>query len=105
MTKREAAKTYLKNQLESMTPVERMLIVYDVAIKACETQDAPKLQSALHLLKHTLNAKPAPQLALDLDAIYSRCLENVQHQPQWQQIADALVQLRESWTASIASHN
>lgn len=104
MTKREAAKTYLKNQLESMTPGERMLIVYDVAIKACEAQDINKLESALLLLKHTLNADPAPQLATNLDAIYSRCLENIKIEPQWQQVADALSRLRTSWLANLADN-
>jgi len=101
VAKREAAKTYLKNQLESLTSFERLLIVYDVAVKACQKQDKPKALEALRLLKHSLNSAPSPQLAVNLDKVYSDCIDSILHHDDWQQALNQLEPLRQSWMAHL----
>jgi len=88
---------YREQQIETASPVERLLIVYDVALLACARGDLEKLGRALGVLIEGLNFD-YPEVAYKLLAIYQWCGE-LARKKQFGEAARLLGELRLAWAA------
>lgn len=73
----DLAKTavYREQQVMTASPIERIIIVYDVALTACASQQLERALRAVSLLRSGLDWDAAPELAPRLQAIYEYCEE------------------------------
>jgi flagellin-specific chaperone FliS len=92
----QISQKYREQQVQSAGPVERLLIVYDVALLACAKRDLERLSRALGVLVEGLNFEYA-EIANRLLAIYQWCGE-LGRKKQYEEAAGILRELRETWT-------
>ncbi|MBI5876877.1 MAG: flagellar protein FliS [Chloroflexi bacterium] len=90
-------KTYREHQVETASPVERLLIVYDFAILACTRRDLERLSRALGVLIEGLDFN-YPEVANRMLAIYQWCGE-VGRKKEFDEAAQVLNELRSAWAA------
>jgi flagellin-specific chaperone FliS len=100
LASRGAAKSYLINQIESLSKLERLVIVFDVAVKAAQDKDREKVLETINLLRYSINESPNPKLSRHLTNIYDQIdLELRESQSvDWEEINDNLKTLRELWS-------
>jgi hypothetical protein len=100
LASRGAAKSYLINQIESLSNLERLVIVYDVAVKAASEKDREKLIEALSVLRYSINEAPNPKLSSHLSNIYDQIDMDLRESPSvdWVEISDNLSVLRDIWS-------
>ncbi len=91
----EVLETYRNNQVVGASPLERVIMVYDVAIQSCGHRDLERTTRALGVLRDALNYE-YPEMANRLLAIYLWCLE-LTRKGKWDDAAEILQDLRESW--------
>jgi flagellar protein FliS len=117
------ANAYFRTQVQSSTPLERVVMLYDAAIRALDTareamgrhdllarRDAmSRLLAIVTELQNTLDLERGGQIAADLDRLYdyviTRVVESLTTQtPQGlEEARKVLVPLRDAWQAIAAS--
>src|SRR5262245_17483793 len=68
------AQRYREQQIQSASPIERLIIVYDVALVACAKRDLEYFSRAMSVLTEGLNFE-YPDIANRTLAIYQWCSE------------------------------
>jgi flagellin-specific chaperone FliS len=100
LASRGAAKSYLINQIESLSNLERLIIVYDVAVKAAIDKDRAKVLEAISVLRFSINETPNPKLSKHLSNIYDQIDLELRESKNvdWLEIKDNLSSIRNAWT-------
>jgi flagellin-specific chaperone FliS len=94
----QALTTYRQQQAVSSSPLERLLIVYDVALQACAHQDLQRFSRALGVLWDGLDLSQG-QIAASLLSLYLYC-GDLAREGQWDEAAHILRELRKTWEAA-----
>lgn len=92
-----ALKTYKVQQYAGLTPRERLVMTYDLALEAANDGDAPLLLRALSVLKSALRFDQNPDIALSLQSLYHHCESAVRERESYHEAAQILYTLRESF--------
>ncbi|HHX65621.1 MAG TPA: flagellar protein FliS [Chloroflexi bacterium] len=92
-----AAEVYENNRASTASPVTRLLTVYDYALSACKGQRLWELSKALRVLHEGLDFDFP--MSFNLAAIYEWCAD-LARQGQWDEAAQILGELRDSWAAA-----
>lgn len=87
--------TYRNSQVVGASPLERVMMVYDVAIQSCGQRNLERTTRALGVLRDALNFE-YPEMANRLLAIYIWCSE-LARKEKWDEAAELLQELRDSW--------
>jgi len=87
--------TYRNNKVVGANPLERVVMVYDVAIQSCGQQDLERTTRALGVLRDALNFEQQ-EFANRMMAIYIWCAE-LARKKKWDEAAALLQDLRDSW--------
>jgi flagellin-specific chaperone FliS len=96
MTNHDAIlETYRHNQVVGSNPLERVMMVYDVAIQSCDQKNLERTTRALGVLREALNFE-YPEVANRLLAIYLWCLE-LARKGNWDEAIGILQELRDTW--------
>ncbi|MFQ5343188.1 MAG: flagellar export chaperone FliS [Anaerolineae bacterium] len=91
----QATQLYRQQQVVSSSPVERLLIVYDVALQACAQQRLERFGQAVGVLQDSLDLSQG-QVATSLLSLYLYC-GDLARQGRWGEAAHILRELRDSW--------
>lgn len=78
------------------SPIERVIIVYDVAIAACGVPDRERALRAVSLLRQSLDWEAAPEIAPRLQALYEYCEECIRGN-DYDTPLSLLRELRDAW--------
>lgn len=95
MNPQTALRNYRQNQIMSATPLQLVLMVYDVAIIACKRRDLAKLTRALNLLIQALDMRQG-EIALGLYRLYQYCAD-LARKGEFDQAAEILRELTSAW--------
>jgi flagellin-specific chaperone FliS len=79
----------------SASPIRLVVMAYDVAINACETQDFQRATKSVSLLRDALNFDYA-DAAVGLFGLYQWCLDCIR-QGEWHAALQTLRELRSAW--------
>jgi len=96
MSDQNKASLYRERQVLTASPLERIVIVYDVALTGCAAGDNEKALRALSLLRGALDWEAAPEIAPRLQALYEFCEECIRR-GDYDTPADILRELRGAW--------
>ena len=88
-------KDYQRNQILSMSPVQLVTKVFDVAIVSCKKKDSVKATKAIVELISGLRFE-FKEIAVSLFQLYQYCLEKIR-QGEYNEAESILSGLRESW--------
>lgn len=89
---------YRTNEVMGASPLQLVIMAYDVAIRACHQQDFEKATRAISLLRDALNFD-YPEVAIGLFRIYQWCLDCIR-QGDYESAAKSLTELRGAWKAT-----
>ena len=90
------SKPYITEQVNTMTPMELLLKLYDVAIASCAQRDKERLSRALVELIAALNFD-YQEIAVTLFRLYNYCLRNARV-GHFDLVKPVLTELRDAWT-------
>ncbi len=90
-----ALETYRNNRVVGANPLERVVIVYDIAIQSSNQHDLERTTRAIGTLRDALNYDQ-PEFANRMMAIYVWCAE-LARKGKWGEVADTLQELRDAW--------
>ncbi len=93
----QAAREYRRNQLAGLSPLERLLIVYDFAVDAANEGDEDRLLRSLAVLRASLRFDQDPQIALGLLRLYRHCELVVRRDGAFHEAVRILDGLRQAW--------
>jgi len=91
----QAKKQYLEEQVASLSPVQVLIRVYDVAIVSCTRGDRQRLRQALIQLISSLNFEHR-EISLGSFRLYNYCLRRTQ-MGRLDEVKAILVGLRDAW--------
>ncbi|NTS75690.1 hypothetical protein HR060_02315 [Catenovulum sp. SM1970] len=93
-----AIKHYQTQQLAAGQPLDRILSLHGAGIKACQNNDALKVEKVLILLNKTLNRKSAQHNPITerLASVYAKFLYCNQQQ-DFPLLQSQLIKLRNAW--------
>ena len=86
---------YRAQQVYSAGPIQRLLMVYDVAITACNSRDLKRLTEALNLLRGTLDFDQG-DVAIRLYSLYQYTNDQARD-GKWDEAARVLRELVKAW--------
>jgi len=86
---------YLTQEVMGASPVHLVVMTYDVAIQACQTQDFGRATRAISLLRDALNFDYA-EVASGLFSLYQWCLDCIR-QGDYASALQVLKELRGAW--------
>jgi len=86
---------YLRNEIMSMTPVQLVTKVYDLAILNCKKKDMVKASKAIVELISALKFE-YEEISISLFQLYQYCLDQIKKE-EYDDAIDILTGLRESW--------
>gem|GEM_PF-1603144 len=86
---------YRRHQVEGAGPLQRIIIVYDVALRACAQRDLARGTAALRVLEDGLNFS-AGQVAANLFSIYQYTAD-LMRSGNYDHAASLLRELRDAW--------
>jgi flagellar protein FliS len=86
---------YRNQDVMGASPLRLVVMAYDVAINACETQDLARSTKAISLLRDALNFD-YPDAAVGLFRLYNWCLDCIR-QGDYASAMHTLRELREAW--------
>lgn len=95
INKAYGAREYRNQDVMSASPIRLVVMAYDVAIKACETQDFARSTQAVSLLRDALNFDYA-DVAVGLFGLYQWCLDCIR-QGDYASALQTLRELRLAW--------
>jgi len=90
---------YLKNQILSMSPMQLLLKVYDVAILGCKTKDVEKVGKALVELIAGLKFE-YEEISVGLFRLYQYCLDETK-KGNFDVPLEILLSLRATWQETL----
>jgi len=93
---RAKATLYKERQILTASPLERVIIVYDVALAGCAGANKERTLRALSLLRGALDWEASPDVAPRLQALYEFCEECVRAE-DYETPAKILRELRDAW--------
>lgn len=91
-----AAQTYRLNQINSASPLDLVLMVYDAALTGCGQRDLARTTQALALLRDSLDFGYDEEIALGLFRIYQYCAD-LARKGEYDDAAHLLRELRDTW--------
>ncbi len=91
----QATQVYRQQQVLSGSPLERLLIVYDVALQACARRNLERFSRAVGVLRDALDLSQG-QVAASLLSLYLYC-GNLAREGRWDEAAHILRELRDAW--------
>ena len=91
----QAKRRYLEEQVASLSPVQILIRVYDVAIVSCARGDRQKVRQALVQLIASLNFEYR-DISLGLFRLYNYCLRQIQV-GRLDEVNRVLSGLRDAW--------
>ena len=91
-----SAGTYKQRQVETASPAELVVLVYDAALAGCVGCDVQKALQALSVLRTALDVEAAPEIGNRLFAIYQYCEECIRER-DFTTPARLLRELRGAW--------
>lgn len=91
---------YQEQAIQTASPEQLILKLYDLGIASCRNGDRAKLRSVLVELMSSLNFEVGGELANRLYAIYEFCL-NESAMGDLEPIQEMLVGLREAWKEGV----
>jgi len=77
--------------------VARLVLIYDIGLKACVEKDLPRLEEVLDVLRDRLNIARQPSLGLTLYALFARARKHAR-EGNFIAAGKILARLREAWT-------
>ncbi|MBM4423071.1 MAG: flagellar protein FliS [Chloroflexi bacterium] len=89
------AKEYRYQEIMTASPVQLLIIAYDVAIGGCQTRDLERTTHALSVLSNSLDFSQR-ELAYRFHSLYQWCGE-LARQGKWDEAAAILRDLRNAW--------
>lgn len=92
---RQAMQLYRRQQVLTGSPLQRLLIVYDVALQACAHHDLERYSRALGVLRDSLDLSQG-QVAASLLSLYLYC-DELAREGRWDEAAHILRELRDAW--------
>lgn len=100
---------YRQHQVEEATPLQRIGLVYDVALRACAQRDLMKLTRALRVLDDALDFSQG-EVANRLSRLYQYCADTARRgtydEGAYDEAAAVLRELRDAWAqAAETEHN
>ncbi|MCD6289021.1 MAG: flagellar protein FliS [Anaerolineae bacterium] len=101
MNAQTALRNYRRNQIMSATPLQLVLMVYDVAIVACARKDLAKVTQALNLLIKSLDMSQG-EVALGLYKLYQYCAD-LARKGDFDQAAKILRELTSAWVQCLVA--
>lgn len=87
---------YRQNDVMGATPIQLIIMVYDVAIQACQEEDLERALKAVGVLRDALNFDYGE--ATQLFALYQWSLESIRKN-DYQSAIDIFQELRDAWTS------
>jgi len=90
-----ALETYRNNRVVGANPLERVVMVYDIAIQSSNQHNLERTTRALGTLRDALNYDQ-PEFANRMMAIYVWCAE-LARQEKWDEVSGTLQELRDAW--------
>lgn len=89
------AQEYRQQDIMGASPAHLIVMVYDLAIKSCELQDADRATKAICGLRDVLNFD-YPEVSLGLYRLYEWCLDCIGH-GDYASALNTLRELRDAW--------
>lgn len=86
---------YIAEQINSMSPMELLIKLYDIGITSCAQKDKERLSRTIVELIAALDFEHR-QIAVGLYRIYNYCLRQAR-MDQFDQVKPLLVELRDTW--------
>jgi len=96
-----ALQHYRAQQVQGASPMQLVLMVYDIAIVACEARDPQRAGRALSELIGSLNFE-YEEIATGLFRLYEYCLWGIRRS-RFQDAAKVLRGLRQAWVDAMAA--
>ncbi len=97
MTKQHGyLKAYKGTQAESLTPLEKILIVTEKGIRAAQAHDSVRVSKVLTVLRSALDYNKCPEIAMGLDRLYVYAEKGVEQQ-NFTEVIRVLISLKKSW--------
>jgi len=90
---------YQKVKEQSVSPLDKVLYVTEVAIRAAQGQDGERLKKVLLVLRNGLNFEKYPDIAIGLERLYVYC-EQMVDDGDYREALRVLVTLKRSWLES-----
>jgi len=89
---------YLRNQIYSMSPLQLVIKIYDLAIQGCKMENSNKVSKAIIELISALRFEEGEsgEIAVGLFRLYQYCLDCVKKN-QFEETQHILHRLRETW--------
>jgi len=92
---------YRNQQVMSASPMQLVLMLYDLAITGCERQDAERASAPIRELIGALNFE-IDQIALDLFRLYEYCLWEIRRR-RFVDAGGILRRLRDTWQEALGA--
>jgi flagellin-specific chaperone FliS len=92
---------YREQQVFSATPLQRLLMVYDVALIGCQKHDLKRTTDALNLLSNSLNWDTG-EVAAGFNRLYGYCAQQVRA-GRWNEAERVLRELVQAWVEVLVS--
>ena len=89
--------TYARCDAATKEHVGRLVLIYDLALKACVDRDLPRLEEVVGVLKDRLNIARQPSLGMTLYKLYNRTIAEAQR-GNFVASGRILARLRSAWT-------
>jgi len=95
---------YLRQQVLGASPLQLVLMLYEIAIAACGQRDGERVRRALIELIGALNFE-ASEIALSFFGLYDYCLRRIR-EGNFDEAAFLLKGLKDAWERALAAgHN
>ncbi len=94
--------SYREQQVQGASPLQSILLVYDVALGACARQDLARALEALSVLRGALDFARGGEMATRLQSLYLYCEEQVRRR-NFAECENILRELRSAWAQCAAT--
>jgi len=96
MNPQVALRSYQQNQITSASPLQLVLMAYDVALVGCARRDLAKTTRAINTLIKSLDMEQGGEVALGLYRLYQYC-NDLARKGQYDEAARILRELAGAW--------
>lgn len=91
-----ATQTYRMNQINGASPLDLLIMAYDVALASCGQHDLDRLTRALGVLRDALDYSYDADVALGFFKLYQYC-GDLARKGEFDEAAALLREIRDSW--------
>jgi len=96
LKQKDAADAYAKMQYHSQGRISRLLLVYEIILKAARQGKIDIVAKGLILLTRSLNREYEPSIADSFLKVYQNCFTYLQ-EGETEKVVFAITRLKESW--------